>query len=254
MSRSRLREITGRYDYSKVSKNLEGLEEEENDLELDASAVYHPVLDVRDHSMLEDEDSSNSDEDVVSVKDLSDDPFEQDLEESEASALAPREVDTYIKLPQPPSYSSLKSQEEFEELILQSVNSALSQVGYHIDPESIDRQQGELIIGLNEIDPGPYSPSHEGESGDLSSNLSNKGEKDEYSWVSAEMMDIITNGLVFSRKNGRGTIEVTSDTPGMNRELVYEAFKNTKDRQLAIDYILQELGLISMIKRLCQYP
>ncbi|AJR28420.1 phosphoprotein [Fukuoka virus] len=254
MSRSRLREITGRYDYSKVSKNLEGLEEEENDLELDASTVYHPVIDVRDQVVIGEDDSSDSDEDIVSMKDLSDDPLEQDLEDSEASAKIPREVDTYVRFSKPPLYSSLKSQEELEEIILQAVNSALNQVGYHIDPESIEKQDNDIIIGLNEIDPGPYNSGPELESEDISSNLSNKGEKDEYSWVSTDMMEIITNGLTFSRKNGKGTIEVTSETPGMHRELVYEAFKNTKDKQSAIDYILQELGLISMIKRLCQYP
>ncbi|BAN29058.1 hypothetical protein [Ledantevirus nishimuro] len=254
MSRSRLREITGRYDYSKVSKNLEGLEEEENELELDTSPLYHPILDVRDHAEAEEDESSDSDEEVASIRDLSDDPLGQDLEDSENSALQPREVDTYIRLAKIPSYTVIQSQEDLEDLILQAVNAVLNQVGYHMDPESIERQKDELVFGVNETGTGPHELKEERESEEVSSNISNKGEKDEYDWVSTEMMDIITNGLTFSRKNGKGSIEITSETPGMNRELVYEAFKNTKDRSSAIDYILQGLGLIGMIRRLCHYP
>ncbi|AJR28543.1 phosphoprotein [Nkolbisson virus] len=264
MSRQRLREIAGRYDYSRVAKNLEGLEEDENEKELEAAAGTIPANIVEEPDSSEDEASDGDEEelerifreDEKSEDELENDHFELSLEAEEEAELESSSDKTIILPPMPP-LSGLRYQDELENIILHYVSTSLASVGWYLNPQQIEKGEGGLRVGINKITDNQPLSSLDTTAPEESLDVVIPDDliKEEEDTVTRPDVDkLFREGLSFTRKGNKGIIEVNSETPGWSKELLEFATTMFGNRQDQIDYILDELELLPMIKRLCIYP
>nr|WAK76832.1 MAG: putative phosphoprotein [Yongjia Tick Virus 2]WAK77067.1 MAG: putative phosphoprotein [Yongjia Tick Virus 2]WCS67455.1 MAG: putative phosphoprotein [Yongjia Tick Virus 2] len=264
MDRSRIEEIRKRYNFQKVKESMKDTEEESNEaIAREPPNPYNTPLPSRGSSFDSDTEDSSEDDEQNDISSKNSDDLEkamtdQELSDSSSSSSAGHRITIPV-----PKIQELSTQAELEDLVCRSVHLALVEVGWVLDPGSLRRKRGTLILqALPKARQLPRSSSESGtetEPSTMTLGLARSSEQTErtieevtayYTTICHSMED----GIKFPRKDGKGSMILSYKTPGVNHDLLKKLAHETTDMKEFVKVLLTELRLITTVMKYCHYP
>nr|WAK77031.1 MAG: putative phosphoprotein [Longquan Niviventer coninga ledantevirus 1] len=269
MLRTRVKAAAGNYDYTKAAKSLDGNIEDEDELLMKEHLMdarkpltVAPSPEDSDSSEDEDDDEEPDEVDYHSLEEPSaKDPFDKALDSAGSSDKEHRRHDKKLNLGPLRSFQELKTQEDYEDQLVKLVSVTVAQLGWNLDPLSVARTKTGMRVGLNlvrgrtdSVSDGGSTSDGEAVNGLLRSQEPAVPTPQELTAFYDMMVIKLEQGIKFPKRNGKGWMELSFKTPGLNPDLLKKLCEQSLIEEEVIKGLLTELRLYSMVHKYCNYP
>nr|WAK77060.1 MAG: putative phosphoprotein [Rhabdoviridae sp.] len=269
MLRNRVKIAASHYDYAKAAKSLDGSIEEEEDLLLAEhqadkghSLTLAPSPEDPDSSEDEDDEEDPEEGDYHSFEEHGmKDPFDDALDSAASSDKNHRRHDKKLNLGPLKKFQEIKTQEDYEDQLIKLVSVTVAQLGWNLDPISVGWTKTGMRVGINLVRKRSESVSDGGSTSDgepvngvLRSQEPAVPTPQELTAFYDVMMIKLEQGIKFPKRNGKGWMELSFKTPGLDSDLLKKFCEKSLDEGEVVKSLLTELRLYSMVHKYCNYP